>query len=70
MALNGPTYYPQYCTVIAHNVEHCGFGSTLPLEESHITPGDNLPPVWEPLPQVNTLTTALRKPPAEAKNRT
>ena len=39
MALNGPTYYPQYFAVIAYNVEHCGFGSTLPLEESHITPG-------------------------------
>jgi len=36
--------------VIAQNVEqHCGFGSALPHEEPHITPGSNLPPVWEPL---------------------
>jgi len=27
--------------------QHCGFRSSLPPEESHITP--NLPPVWEPL---------------------
>jgi len=25
------------------------FGSALPPEESRITPGGNLPPVWEPL---------------------
>jgi len=44
------SYYPQYFAVIAHNIgEYCGFGSTLPFEESHITPGGNLPPVWEPL---------------------
>ena len=36
--------------VIANNTEqHSGFGSALPLEEVHITPGGNLPPVWEPL---------------------
>jgi len=35
--------------VIAHNTEqHFGFGSALP-PEPHITPGGNLPPVWEPL---------------------
>jgi len=34
------SYYPQYFAVIAHNTEqHCGFGSVLPPEESHITPG-------------------------------
>jgi len=36
--------------VITHSTEqHCDFGSALPIEESHITPGGNLPPVWEPL---------------------
>jgi len=45
------SYYPQYFAVIAHNIEqNCGFGSALPLlDESHITPGGILPPVWEPL---------------------
>jgi len=34
------SYYPQYFAVITHNTEqHCGFGSALPPEESHITPG-------------------------------
>jgi len=43
-------YYLQYFAVIVHNtVQHCGFASALPPEGSHITPGDNLPPVWEPL---------------------
>jgi len=33
------SYYPQYFAVITHNIEkHCGFGSALPPEESHITP--------------------------------
>jgi len=33
------SYFPQYFAVIAHNIEqHCGFGSTLTLKESHITP--------------------------------
>jgi len=33
------SYYPQYFAVIAHNTEqHCGFGSALLPEESHITP--------------------------------
>jgi len=33
------SYYPQYFAVIAHNTEqHCGFGSVLPPEESHIIP--------------------------------
>ena len=42
--------YPQYFAVIAHNTEqHCGFGSALPPEESHITTGGNLSPVLEPL---------------------
>jgi len=36
------SYYRQYFAVIARSMEkHCGFGSTLPLEE--------LSPVWEPL---------------------
>jgi len=44
------SYYPQYFAVIAHNIEHnYGFGSALPTKESHITPGGNLPPVWESL---------------------
>jgi len=31
--------------MIAHNTEQqCGFGFALPPEESHITPGGNLPP--------------------------
>ena len=30
---------PRYFAVLAHNIEqHCGFGSTLFPEESHITP--------------------------------
>jgi len=30
---------PQYFAVIAHDIEqHCGFGSALPSEESHIIP--------------------------------
>jgi len=33
------SYYLQYLAVIAHNIEHCGFVSALPSEESHITPG-------------------------------
>jgi len=34
----------------AHSIEQqCGFGSALSPEESHITPGGNLPSVWEPL---------------------
>jgi len=34
------SYYPQYFAVIAHNIEQkCGFGSALPPEELHITPG-------------------------------
>ena len=34
------SYYPQYLAVIAHNVEqHCVFGSALPPEGLHITPG-------------------------------
>jgi len=45
------SYYPQYIAVIPHNIEqNCSFGSALSPEESHITPGGNLPPVWEPLP--------------------
>jgi len=33
------SYYPLYFAVIARNIEeHCGSGSILPLEESHITP--------------------------------
>jgi len=33
------SHYPQYFAVIAHNTEqHCGFGSVLLPEESHITP--------------------------------
>jgi len=33
------SYYPHYFAVIAHNTEqHCGLGSALPPEESHITP--------------------------------
>ena len=44
------SYHPQYLAVIAHNIEqNCGLGSVLPPEELHITPGGNLPPVWEPL---------------------
>ena len=44
------SYYPQYFAVIAHNIEqNCSFGSALPPEGSHITPGGNLPPVSEPL---------------------
>jgi len=44
------SYYPQYFAVIAHNTEqHCGFGSALPPEKSHITPRSNLLPVWETL---------------------
>jgi len=36
--------------VIAHNTEQqCSFGFALRPEELHITPGGNLPPVWEPL---------------------
>ena len=32
--------FPQHLIMIAHDAEqHCGFGSALPLEESHITPG-------------------------------
>jgi len=35
------SYYPQYFAVITHNTEqHCGFGSALPREELHITPGE------------------------------
>jgi len=42
--------------MIAHNTEqHCGFGSVLPPEESHITPQGNLSPVWEPLHYTNVL---------------
>jgi len=38
------SYYPQYFAVIAHNTEqHCGFGSALPPEESHITLTGNFP---------------------------
>jgi len=34
------SYYSQYFVVIAHNIEqHCGFGSALPPEQSHITLG-------------------------------
>ena len=29
------SYYPEYFAVIAHNMEHCGFGSTLTPAESH-----------------------------------
>jgi len=29
--------------------QHCDFGSALPPKGSHITPGVNLPPVWERL---------------------
>ena len=33
------SYYPQWFAVITQNTEqHCGFGSALPPEESHITP--------------------------------
>ena len=36
--------------VIAHNTEqHCGFGSALPPQKPHITPGGQFTPVWEPL---------------------
>jgi len=39
-----------YFAVIARNTEQqYGFGSALPPKESHVTPGGNLPPVWEPL---------------------
>jgi len=39
------SYYPQYFAVIAHNIEqNCGFGSALPPEESHITPGGSFTP--------------------------
>jgi len=32
------SFYPKYFAVIAHDIEeHRGFGSILPLEESHIT---------------------------------
>jgi len=45
------SYCPQYFTVITHNTkQNYGFGSASPLKELRITPGDNLPPVWEPLP--------------------
>jgi len=38
------SYYPQYFVMIAHSREqHCGFGSTLPPEESHFTPEGKLP---------------------------
>jgi len=31
--------YPQYFAVVSHKIElHCGFGSALPQEVSHITP--------------------------------
>jgi len=54
------SYYPQLkffefqvknsFAVIAHDTEQqCGFSFALPPEESRITPGGNLPPVWEPL---------------------
>jgi len=34
------SYYPQYFTVIAHNIEqNCGFGCALSPKESHIMPG-------------------------------
>jgi len=33
------SYYPQYSAVVGHSMdEDCGFFSTLPLEESYITP--------------------------------
>jgi len=32
------SYYPQYFTVIAHNIEqHCSLGFALPPDESRIT---------------------------------
>jgi len=38
------SYYSQYIAVINHSMEqYCGFGSALTSEESHITPGGNLP---------------------------
>jgi len=44
------SYYPQYFAMIAHNIEqHCSFGSALPLKNRILSPGGNLPPVWEPL---------------------
>ena len=44
------SYYPQYFQVIARNTEqHCGFDSALPLKNSILPPGGNLPPVWQPL---------------------
>jgi len=44
------TSHPQYFAVIAHNMQQQrGFGSALPPEESHITPGGQFTPIWEPL---------------------
>jgi len=44
------SHYPHYFAVIAHNTEqHRGFGSGLPPEQSHICPGGNFFPVWEPV---------------------
>jgi len=41
-------YYPQCFAVIAHNIEHCGFGSTLPLEEyNRILPPGVIYPQFE-----------------------
>jgi len=35
------SYNPQHFTVIAQNTkQHCGFGSALPPDELHITPGE------------------------------
>jgi len=39
------SYYPQYFAVVTHNIEQpCDFGSALPPEELHITPGGQFIP--------------------------
>lgn len=41
------SYYPQYFAVTGHNTdEHCGFGSTVPLEKSHVIPCGLFAPSW------------------------
>jgi len=40
------------CAVIAHNTEQqCGLVLRYPSRNRMLSPGDNLPPVWEPLVQ-------------------